>query len=77
MDCDLHAWMRAWVVVADHPFYAITNDMGEFILDNVPQGRYTLWIWQESFGTMTMDVTVEDKNVTSVTIEMSKTGMAP
>jgi len=77
VDCDLHAWMRAWVVVADHPFYAITNDMGEFILDNVPQGRYTLWIWQESFGTMTMDVTVEDKNVTSVTIEMSKTGMAP
>ena len=23
--CDLHPWMRAWVVVAEHPFYAVTN----------------------------------------------------
>jgi plastocyanin len=36
VDCDLHPWMRAWVVVADHPFYAVTNNQGEFILDNVP-----------------------------------------
>ena len=25
IDCDLHPWMRAWVVVAEHPFYAVTN----------------------------------------------------
>ena len=23
--CDLHPWMKAWVVVAAHPFYAITG----------------------------------------------------
>ena len=28
VDCDLHPWMRAWVVVAEHPFYAVTNDQG-------------------------------------------------
>ncbi|MGH7766897.1 MAG: hypothetical protein ACREQP_05535, partial [Candidatus Binatia bacterium] len=24
VECDLHSWMRGWVVVAEHPFYAVT-----------------------------------------------------
>ncbi len=71
VDCDLHPWMRAWVVVAEHPFYAITNDQGEFLLDNVPPGRYTIQLWQEALGTVTKDVSVAD-GVTTVTVEMSR-----
>ena len=72
VDCDLHPWMRAWVVVAEHPFYAVTNDQGEFVLDNVPPGKYTLQLWQESLGAVTQDVTVQDEAITAVTVEMSK-----
>ena len=72
VDCDLHPWMRAWVVVAEHPFYAVTNDQGEFVLDNVPPGKYTLQLWHESLGAMTQDVTVQDEAITAVTVEMSK-----
>lgn len=72
VDCDLHSWMRGWVVVADHPFYAITNDRGEFILDNVPPGKYTLQVWQESLRTVTTDVTVGDKGTTTLTVGMTK-----
>src|SRR5262249_18220882 len=72
VDCDLHPWMRAWVVVAEHPFYAITNDQGEFMLDKVPSGTYTLQLWQESLGTVTQDVTVKDEAITTITVEMSK-----
>jgi plastocyanin len=72
VDCDLHPWMRAWVVAADHPFYAVTNDQGEFMLDNVPPGEYTLKLWQESLGAMTKDVTVRDEAITTVTVEMSQ-----
>ena len=71
VDCDLHPWMRAWVVVAEHPFYTITNDQGEFLLDNVPPGRYTIQLWQEALGTVTKDVSVAD-GVTTVTVEMSR-----
>ena len=56
--CDLHSWMQAWVVVAEHPFYAVTGDAGEFELPNVPPGTYTLQIWQETLGVTTRDVTV-------------------
>jgi plastocyanin len=70
VDCDLHPWMRAWVVVAEHPFYAITNDQGEFMLDNVSPGEYTLQLWHESLGAVTQDVTVRDEAITTVTAEM-------
>jgi plastocyanin len=69
IDCDLHPWMRAWVVVAEHPFYTLTNDKGEFTLDNVPPGAYTLQIWHESLDAMKKDVSVSD-GVTAVTVEM-------
>jgi hypothetical protein len=68
--CDLHPWMRSWVVVADHPFYTITGDNGEFTLGNVPPGQYTLQVWQEALGTVTTEVTVGDGGVTGVTVEM-------
>jgi plastocyanin len=66
VDCDLHSWMRAWVVVADHPFYALSNEAGEFVLAGVPPGTYTLSIWQEALGTASREVTVgaEDARVT-------------
>ena len=63
--------MRAWVVVAEHPFYAITGDQGDFTLDNVPAGRHTLQIWQETLGTVNIEVTVQDQGATAVTIEMA------
>ena len=70
--CDLHPWMRSWVVVGEHPFYAVTNDQGEFMLDHVPPGEYTHQLWQESLGAVTKDVTVREEAITTVTVEMSK-----
>jgi plastocyanin len=69
IDCDLHPWMRAWVVVADHPFYAVTGEQGDFLLENVPPGRYTLQVWHESLGTVQREVAV-DGGVATITVEM-------
>jgi plastocyanin len=69
IDCDLHPWMRAWVVVAEHPFYALSNEKGEFTLENVPPGTYTLRVWHESLAVVKKDVTVSD-GVSAVTVEM-------
>jgi plastocyanin len=68
--CDLHSWMRAWVVVAEHPFYALTNAAGEFELRGLPAGRYTLKVWQERLGTTSKDVVVGEAEPTAVTVEM-------
>ena len=69
VNCDLHSWMRGWIVVADHPFYALSNETGEFVLPNVPPGTYTLQIWQESLGVTTQPVTVGAQDA-RVTVEL-------
>jgi hypothetical protein len=38
-------WMRGWLFVADHPYYAHTDAEGRFILPQVPPGRYELVAW--------------------------------
>jgi plastocyanin len=72
VDCDLHPWMRAWVVVADNPFYTVTNELGEFLIDRVPPGQHVLQLWQELLGTTTRNVSVADQGVTTVVVEMSR-----
>jgi plastocyanin len=68
--CDLHPWMAAWVVVAAHPFYAITGVDGQFAFDNLPPGQYELKVWHERLGTVSSNVTVDDQQPARVTVEM-------
>jgi plastocyanin len=42
-----HPWMTAYILVADHPFVAMTNRSGEFVIDDVPEGTYPLKMWHE------------------------------
>ena len=68
--CDLHPWMLSWVVVAAHPFYAVTDADGQFKFDDLPPGQYRLQIWHEYLGTVSASVTVGDKQPARVTVEM-------
>lgn len=69
INCDLHSWMRGWVVVADHPYYALSNEAGQFTLSNVPAGTYTLSLWHETLGVTTREVTVGPQDA-RVTVEL-------
>ena len=48
--CDFHRWMRAYIFVMEHPFFAITDAKGRFQIKKLPPGEYTLATWHESFG---------------------------
>ncbi|MBL0170160.1 MAG: hypothetical protein IPP90_05405 [Gemmatimonadaceae bacterium] len=50
---DKHPWVRAFIAVAPHPFVAITSSNGTFRFDSVPEGTYTLVVWQEQLGVRT------------------------
>lgn len=56
--CDVHKWMAAWIVVAKHPYYAVTGKDGAFRLENVPPGNYTLQVWHEKLGKQTREIAV-------------------
>lgn len=70
INCDLHSWMVGWVVVAAHPYYAITGADGQFAFDNLPPGQYSLQVWHERLGTAHASITVGDQQPGRVTIEM-------
>jgi len=57
--CDVHNWMTGYIVVKGHPYYAVTDESGNYELTDVPPGAYTLEFWQENLGKQTMEVTVE------------------
>jgi plastocyanin len=56
--CDVHKWMRAYIGVVAHPYFAVTGPDGSFELRNVPPGDYTLGIWHEKLGALTEKVSV-------------------
>ncbi len=49
--CDIHGWMSAWIAYVPHPYFAVTNEKGEFTLEDVPAGEYKLGYWHETCGT--------------------------
>ncbi len=48
--CSVHPWMRSYVGVSPHPFYAVTGEDGAFTLSGVPPGTYTIEVVQEKLG---------------------------
>lgn len=62
--CNQHPWMKSYVGVTKHPFFAVTAEDGSFTIKGVPPGKYTVVAWHEggANGTeKTMEVTVAAK----------------
>jgi hypothetical protein len=48
--CDAgHVWMNAEVLVVSHPYYAVTDQHGNFELTDVPPGEYEIIAWHEGW----------------------------
>ena len=56
--CDVHPWMRAYVGVVRHPYFAVTGADGAFALSGLPAGTYVVEAWQEAAGRVEMSVTL-------------------
>ena len=64
--CDVHPWMKTWVLVSDHPYFAVTDAEGNFSIEGIPSGTYEVVCWQEKFGkrTLTAEVTIGEGDTT-------------
>jgi len=48
--CNIHPWMKAWVVVRPNPYATVSAADGSFEIKNVPAGEVELQLWHEKAG---------------------------
>lgn len=58
LQCDVHGWMKAYAVIQDSPYFAVTGPDGVFEIKGLPQGDYTLEAWHPTLGTKTIKVQI-------------------
>ncbi|MDB5310060.1 MAG: hypothetical protein JWO38_4262 [Gemmataceae bacterium] len=46
--CSIHPWMAGYVRVFDHPYFAVTDENGNFEIKNAPVGKFRLVYWHEN-----------------------------
>ena len=68
--CDVHTWMNAYIVLAEHPYYSVSDKDGKYRLTDVPAGSYTIRAWHEAMGNMEKTVTVTAGETVMVDYEL-------
>jgi len=68
--CNIHSWMRAWIMVLDNPYYSVTDSEGRFKITDIPPGKYRIKMWHEGFGEMVKEVEVKPGKVTKLNFEI-------
>ncbi len=71
--CEVHPWMRAFVVVTEHPYHGVTDIFGEYEIRDVPPGTYRLKIWHEILGTQVKEVHVKGGEISKADFSISST----
>lgn len=51
--CDIHPWMKGYLMVFNHPFFVVTGADGTFEIKGIPAGAHKVVAWQESSGYVT------------------------
>lgn len=64
--CDIHSHMSAFILVFAHRYFAVTDEDGNYRLENVPPGTYTLAVWHETLPTTMRTVTVPESGDVTV-----------
>jgi hypothetical protein len=72
--CDKHGWMEAFIRVDPHPYHAVTDADGKFLIAGVPPGTYKLKVWHERFSGQERSVTVEAEKAASLEIKYPMSG---
>jgi hypothetical protein len=48
--CVLHPWVRGYIAVFDHPYFAVTDANGRFTIDSLAPGPHKVMVWHEGMA---------------------------
>jgi hypothetical protein len=70
--CGVHVWMRGYIRVFDHPYFAVTNAKGEFEIKDTPAGDFRLVVWHEKTGYLAIEKGRKPKEGVPVSIKKGR-----
>ena len=70
--CDIHSNMSAYILVFNHPFFALTEPDGRYSILGVPPGAYTLRVWSELGTVEPRRVVVGDGEVVEMNLQVGR-----
>jgi len=66
--CNVHPEMAGYIVVSPTPYFALTDKDGNYKIENIPDGQYTLTAWHEGAKTSSLQVTVKGNTQANFTV---------
>ena len=71
--CNAHPDMEAFVVVKDHPFFSVTDNRGNYQIENVPLGKVRVETWYPNLEVRSETVEiVRDGEVFALNVDLKK-----
>jgi plastocyanin len=66
--CNVHPEMSAYLVVVPTPYFATSDQTGNYKIENVPDGSYTVTAWHEGTKNQSKPVTVSGDSKADFTL---------
>ncbi|MCQ9205881.1 MAG: hypothetical protein NG737_06185 [Omnitrophica bacterium] len=55
--CNVHPEMEAYIIVLQNPYFALTDEAGNYKIKNVPSGTYKIKTWHDRLKSVKKEVT--------------------
>ncbi|HYE72084.1 MAG TPA: hypothetical protein VEF04_02085 [Blastocatellia bacterium] len=80
--CNIHPQMSAVVIALDTPYFGISNQSGQLVIKDVPEGRYQFHVWHErtkseELDSLTKIIQIAPGNTDLGVIRLSEEGYVP
>jgi plastocyanin len=68
--CDIHSNMSAYIVVLENDYFAQPDKQGNYSIDRIPSGTYTLKVWHEHLSSQKQTITISPNSTTTINFMM-------
>jgi len=73
--CNLHPFLQSRGIIVENPYYAITDEEGNFSIKDVPPGTYKVVAWHPFIPNQIRTITIEPENQSTLNFEFNGTNV--
>lgn len=70
--CNVHPEMEAYIPVLQNPYFALTNEEGNYKIEDVPSGLYILKTWHDRLRSVKEEVEVSEADEVTVDFQLKR-----